>query len=204
LLAWLTWEEKLPSRLRERVSAAQRRAVAYLAASQHEDGSWIPLWFGNQWVEDDRNPTYGTARVLAALWRLEASDSVLLTGMIERGVRWLLAAQSEEGGWGGDKGTVCSLEETGLAVGILAGIAHRPTSAAASLPAALQQDLLLAVHKGAQWLMQQTDQGRSFPPAPIGFYFARLWYFEKLYPLIFTAGALLRTRDMVRTGSCPT
>jgi squalene-hopene/tetraprenyl-beta-curcumene cyclase len=204
LLAWLTWQEKLPSRLRERVRAAQRRAVAYLAASQHEDGSWIPLWFGNQWVEDDRNPTYGTARVLAALWRLEASDSVLLTGMIERGVRWLLAAQSEEGGWGGDKGTVCSLEETGLAVGTLAGIAHRPTSAGASLPAALQQDLVLAVHKGAQWLMQQTDQGRSFPPAPIGFYFARLWYFEKLYPLIFTAGALLRTRDLVRTGSFPT
>jgi squalene-hopene/tetraprenyl-beta-curcumene cyclase len=52
--------------------------------------------------------------------------------------------------------------------------------------------------------MQQTDQGRSFPPAPIGFYFARLWYFEKLYPLIFTAGALLRTRDLVRTGSFPT
>ena len=27
---------------------------------------------------------------------------------------------------------------------------------------------------------------------PIGFYFARLWYFEKLYPLIFTVAALRR------------
>lgn len=27
-------------------------------------------------------------------------------------------------------------------------------------------------------------------PAPIGFYFAKLWYYERLYPLIFTVGAL--------------
>jgi squalene-hopene/tetraprenyl-beta-curcumene cyclase len=25
---------------------------------------------------------------------------------------------------------------------------------------------------------------------PIGFYFAKLWYFERLYPLIWTTGAL--------------
>jgi hypothetical protein len=27
-------------------------------------------------------------------------------------------------------------------------------------------------------------------PAPIGFYFAKLWYYERLYPMIFTVGAL--------------
>jgi hypothetical protein len=26
--------------------------------------------------------------------------------------------------------------------------------------------------------------------SPIGFYFAKLWYYEKLYPLIFTVSAL--------------
>jgi len=28
--------------------------------------------------------------------------------------------------------------------------------------------------------------------SPIGFYFAKLWYYEKLYPIIFTVGALNR------------
>jgi hypothetical protein len=29
-------------------------------------------------------------------------------------------------------------------------------------------------------------------PAPIGFYFAKLWYFERLYPLIFAVSCLRR------------
>ena len=31
---------------------------------------------------------------------------------------------------------------------------------------------------------------RGFDPAPIGFYFAKLWYYEKLYPLVFAVAAL--------------
>jgi squalene-hopene/tetraprenyl-beta-curcumene cyclase len=31
-----------------------------------------------------------------------------------------------------------------------------------------------------------------FEPSPIGFYFAKLWYYEELYPVIFTVGALQR------------
>ncbi len=27
-------------------------------------------------------------------------------------------------------------------------------------------------------------------PAPIGFYFAKLWYYERLYPMVFTVAAL--------------
>jgi squalene-hopene/tetraprenyl-beta-curcumene cyclase len=34
------------------------------------------------------------------------------------------------------------------------------------------------------------ENGAFRDPAPIGFYFAKLWYFERLYPLIFTVGAL--------------
>jgi len=40
--------------------------------------------------------------------------------------------------------------------------------------------------RGARWLESRHD----FTAAPIGLYFAKLWYFEKLYPLIFTASAL--------------
>ena len=39
-------------------------------------------------------------------------------------------------------------------------------------------------------IIEMTDSGRSIPPAPIGLYFAKLWYHEKLYPPIFTLAAL--------------
>ena len=40
--------------------------------------------------------------------------------------------------------------------------------------------------RGRRWLLTRS----AFEPAPIGLYFAKLWYFEKLYPLIFTVAAL--------------
>jgi len=35
-----------------------------------------------------------------------------------------------------------------------------------------------------------TEQGNSTAASPIGFYFASLWYFEELYPLVFATAAL--------------
>jgi squalene-hopene/tetraprenyl-beta-curcumene cyclase len=46
------------------------------------------------------------------------------------------------------------------------------------------------------------ESGRYQNPSPIGFYFAKLWYYEKLYPIIFTVAALgraLRTRQKSST-----
>ena len=40
--------------------------------------------------------------------------------------------------------------------------------------------------------MAATDEGRKTPPSPIGLYFASLWYYEELYPLIFATGAAIR------------
>ena len=37
-----------------------------------------------------------------------------------------------------------------------------------------------------------TDGGLQAPSSPIGFYFAQLWYYEKLYLLIFAVEALAR------------
>jgi squalene-hopene/tetraprenyl-beta-curcumene cyclase len=45
------------------------------------------------------------------------------------------------------------------------------------------------VRRGLAWLARATDDGRQFRPSPIGLYFARLWYSEELYPLVFTAAA---------------
>ena len=49
-----------------------------------------------------------------------------------------------------------------------------------------------AVGRGVAWLVEAVESGRFRDPSPIGFYFAKLWYFEKLYPLIFTVAALGR------------
>jgi squalene-hopene/tetraprenyl-beta-curcumene cyclase len=50
-----------------------------------------------------------------------------------------------------------------------------------------------AVRAGAAWLIERVETGRWREPAPVGFYFARLWYFERLYPMIFTVAALRET-----------
>ena len=43
---------------------------------------------------------------------------------------------------------------------------------------------------GVRWLLEATRGGARFTAAPIGLYFARLWYSETMYPRIFTALAL--------------
>src|SRR5207237_1706745 len=74
LRAWSVWLMELPEELQERVRAAISKAVIYLSHSQRPDGSWAPLWFGNQHAPDEENPTYGTARVVLALQQLSARD----------------------------------------------------------------------------------------------------------------------------------
>ncbi|MCI0740656.1 MAG: squalene--hopene cyclase, partial [Gemmataceae bacterium] len=161
------------------------RAVRYLARSQRPDGSWLPLWFGNQHAPNEENPTYGTARVLAAYRDL----GMMNEEPARRGVAWLLAAQNPDGGWGGAPNTPSSMEETALAVEILVD-AERGEGRGARGE---------AVNKGLAWLVQQVEQGGLYNPSPIGFYFAKLWYYEKLYPIIFTVAALGRARRLLKT-----
>jgi squalene-hopene/tetraprenyl-beta-curcumene cyclase len=158
------------------MSEAIPRGLEYLRRSQRADGSWLPLWFGNQHAPDDENPTYGTARVLAAYRDLELMD----TEPARRGVAWLLGAQNTDGGWGGAAGTPSSVGETALAVEVLLD----------AEPEAAEE----AVNRGLAWLVGQIDAGGLHKPTPIGFYFAKLWYFEKLYPIIFSVAALGRAR----------
>ncbi len=47
-------------------SAMVRRGIRFLERNQRADGSWLPLWFGNQDMQDELNPIYGTSRVLIA------------------------------------------------------------------------------------------------------------------------------------------
>jgi hypothetical protein len=49
-----------------------------------------------------------------------------------------------------------------------------------------------AMQHACDWLAEVTTHGARTPPSPIGFYFAKLWYYEKTYPQIFTVAALSR------------
>jgi squalene-hopene/tetraprenyl-beta-curcumene cyclase len=165
--------EAWKNRVAGSVDAAAARAAAYLSRTQAGDGSWCPLWFGNEQHPAQINPTYGTAKVV-------------LSTLDRRGAEWLITAMGPDGGVGPAPGLPASIEETAVTVEALARVA-------ADLPdAAVRSRARTAVEAGAAWLVDRTAGGTAFDPAPIGLYFARLWYAEDLYPLVFTVAALER------------
>ena len=181
LRAWTAWRPALPDRLRRRVEHAAKRAVRFLARAQQPDGSWIPLWFGNQAAPDEANPVYGTARVLEGLAALP--DGETAAAAEQRAIRWLVDAQGTDGGWGGTPGVAPSVEETALAVSALALCRRLPrTPSHPGVDAALT--------RGVRWLVDATGGGQRTPTTPIGLYFARLWYSETMYPRVFSLAAL--------------
>jgi squalene-hopene/tetraprenyl-beta-curcumene cyclase len=181
LRAWMAWYDDFDENLRERIDRGVASGLDFLKRTQHRDGSWIPLWFGNQYrSRDEENPTYGTTMVCRALEVLPRTGQV--ETMLERGLEWLSRNQNSDGGWGGGLGTPSSIEETALAIGALAKNAGIQTKTASS------------IEKGFAWLIDATENGTQFPASPIGFYFAKLWYFERLYPIVWTVEAVNRVR----------
>lgn len=150
----------------------------YLSKTQRADGSWLPLWFGNQHSHDDENATYGTARVLAAYRDTQRKNDP----EYQNGLKWLLENQNEDGSWSGAKGLPPSIEETALALDIV--VSANPNSHAAQC--------------GLDWLLTRVEAGTVHQQSPIGFYFAKLWYSERLYPLCFATQALRRAVAMTR------
>ncbi len=179
LRAWSAWREGLPAALGERTDEAMSKAVRYLVSAQRADGAWVPLWFGNQAEAQQENPLYGTSRVVRAASVKLSEESPAWTEALGRGRSWLLAAQHPSGGWGGAPGLEPTLEETALAIDALA----QPSAS---------EDERAALERGIDWLAQRTENGARFEAAPIGLYFAKLWYREKLYPKIFSVMALGR------------
>ena len=52
-----------------------------------------------------------------------------------------------------------------------------------------------AAQTGAGWIVGATIGGKITPLSPVGFYFARLWYYGELHPLIFATDALRRMAE---------
>ena len=274
------------------------RARRFLINHQQSDGSWLPLWFGNQDREDESNPIYGTAKVLAAAVHFLDDSAVY------RATNYLICQQNQDGGWGGGpsltqwleqsessasngerprvgkiSATLSSIEETALALDSLLTVANarqvelttqtdavnrfketreslaadkenqqhpRPiteenqqneagSTKRSSSPSPESKDpttqpiptkggtivkvsaetienkpasriteeskgleaqdavtdaLCESIIQGTNFLIDGLESGRHRVAWPIGFYFAKLWYHEKLYPYVFSASAL--------------
>jgi squalene-hopene/tetraprenyl-beta-curcumene cyclase len=194
LRAISAWSAGLAPALQKRLKTATSRGLRFLARTQQPDGSWIPLWFGNAYQPGEANPVYGTAKVLMAYRDLRLVD----TEEARRGFEWLKRNQNPDGGWGGGmllsgdpaapssaggrhiarQAIVSSVEETSLAVEAL--LSSKQES---QVPSPCLQN-------GVEFLVQAVESNRLAEASPIGLYFAKLWYYEKLYPLVFALSAL--------------
>ena len=174
------WRKKLThdkpwDYLHNKMQRAEERMFDFLRRTQQPNGSWHPLWFGSQFMPDSANPCYGTAKVLLALAETKRDDA-----MTYNGLRYLIASQNTDGGWGRDfTNRSSSVEETATVIEALSLFAERAEVAA-------------AYHRGLTWLLEAVESDRFSEASPIGLYFASLWYYEDLYPIIFTASALRR------------
>jgi len=198
--AWLAWFGDANADIQSRLLIALERALKFLVRAQRPDGSWVPLWFGNQYVPDDANPTYGTAKVTMALsvaieFGLARNVQGSLRSVLRRAYEaeakaelWLICTQhGPDAGWGGGRHGRDSIEETAIVVEALATL-----SARTAVESCNKVRSEFAVIAGVNWLLTRVESGEWTQPSPIGFYFAKLWYYEKLYPMIFTVGALNR------------
>ena len=181
------------------IERAMHRGRSYLTRKQQLDGSWLPLWFGNQDHSQEENPIYGTAKVLLAYAELSIMDDPAA----QAGLKYLMENQNADGGWGGGSSIpykggfsspvanctgrkladpnptfVCSsMEETSLALEALVQCGGVRICTA-------------TIMRGFEWLITSIERGNLDCSWPIGFYFAKLWYHERLYPPIFSLAAL--------------
>jgi len=177
------YKKEITSSQKIRLQKSLVKATTYLQKHQRNDGSWLPLWFGNQQEKNHENPVYGTARVSTylndALSQLENNSelSQKVLKLISSGEKFLVNIQNTDGSWGGHKNIPGTIEETSLAV------------------SALQREEFAENRKaGFEWLDDYFKK-EGLKAAPIGLYFASLWYDEKMYPLTAYLEAVVRSMN---------
>ena len=185
LAAMSVWISRMDELFSYKMLSSMKKMIAYLTSAQQNHGSWIPLWFGNQYSNKQENPVYGTSRVLIGLSRLDESLKQSCEVEINKGVEFLLSVQNDDGGFGGDRAVPSSIEETSVAVEALARTYKTLHGSEYNF-----EQIENAITEGTNWIIDRLYTGESITPSPIGLYFAKLWYSEELYPLIFARSAL--------------
>ena len=172
LLAFSLWLDVLPCNLKKKCEKSTRKMLNWMQRTQAADGSWIPLWFGDQDAYNEQSPVYGTAMAVEYL-----SDNKLPIAqkMAAKGLEYILSAQNTDGGWGGAKGVCSKVTFTSRALSALSSYQH------------VREEPL---ERAFDFLYNKHDAGQLFQAEPIGLYFSRLWYSEKLYNITFTLNAL--------------
>jgi len=179
--AFLCWKETMSPALAKKMDASIRKAIAYLKKEQSSEGSWLPLWFGNEKEANHQNPVYGTSLVLIALMEAYKVGFLKQYNYIKRGIDFLKIAQNPDGGWGANRHVTSSIEETSLALRAL--VLNR-------FDESTNEGTIFLVQK----IMEHKD--RDLPAEPIGLYFASLWYYEELYPLTFACATINLIKEM--------
>ena len=163
------WLPQLPATLQKRVRRSLANILDFLEKKQRDDGSFLALWFGDQYAADQLAPVYGTAVVLENLqgvkepWLQKARD-------------FLLAQQLPSGAWGDAATRRPNVIFTARALAALA-----------PCPEAKE-----TLQRGFDFLRPYLEDEKELPVEPIGLYFSQLWYSEKLYPKIFIVQALCK------------
>ena len=194
LRAWSLWYPHVSQQTQKAIDKAIRRAVFFLESNQFKNGYWLPLWFGNQHAANDENPIYGTSKVLEGLLSLESPHDQKVSHMLEKGQKWLLEQQNPDGGWGGILNTASTNEETALCISVIAQVLKIRRFDNPRTTTKCEE----ALSRGLKWLLPRIENNAYQMVSPIGFYFAKLWYFEAMYPLVFVAGALNQVDQLLQ------
>nr|WP_321520745.1 prenyltransferase/squalene oxidase repeat-containing protein [uncultured Macellibacteroides sp.] len=181
LLSMQLWMDRLPEALQKRCRNSVQRMLQWMQKNQAEDGSWTPLWFGDQHAKDERSPVYGTAMVVEYL---ATSEEPLAREMREKGLKYILSVQNADGGWGGAKGVPSKVTLTSRALSALASYLIPETERG-------------AMEQAFEYLRRKYEAGQLFQAEPIGLYFARLWYSERLYNITFALNALKKFQTVI-------
>lgn len=179
ILAMSLWCDALPDSQQSRCRKIIARMKSWLAKTMMDEGSWNPLWFGDQEATSqfrveglefkvETNPVYGAATIIDYM----KTAGITLTLAPKD---FLLKCQNPDGGWGGNRGVPSKVTLTAKAIGALRHF--RPETDE-------------AIRRAVDYLYARYETGTLYSREPIGLYFSRLWYSEDLYNPIYILTAL--------------
>lgn len=188
----------------ENIDAIQR-ARAYLYQTQEADGAWYGRWGVNY--------IYGTALTLTALAAAgEPADSPPM----HAGVRWLIAKQNADGGWGETCETYrdpglrgCGASTASQTAWALIGLSTLAAAVAAETGASpglgfghrkSDQEMDASIRRGTAFLLKnQQSDGSWNEPQFTGGGFPKVFYLQyELYKIYFPLLALARCRAAIQ------